>query len=177
MLPMTSTTTATFEVYSKKTELLSSKKIPAVTRVAACINEDTGVGPSIASGNQMCRPICADLPIAANKQNTQNTFKALTSCKSTCTFAVASMYVLAYAPTKVMSVVILNNVAIASNRKMSPILLITIAFMAALFACSREYQKLISKYEHIPIPSQPKKRTTKLAAHTRTIIKKVNNDK
>jgi hypothetical protein len=34
-----------------------------VTIVAACINADTGVGPSIASGNQVCNPICADLPI------------------------------------------------------------------------------------------------------------------
>ena len=39
-------------------------KIPAVTIVAACINADTGVGPSIASGNQVCSPNWADLPIA-----------------------------------------------------------------------------------------------------------------
>src|SRR6476660_6296748 len=37
---------------------------PAVTMVAAWIRALTGVGPSIASGNQVCKPSCADLPIA-----------------------------------------------------------------------------------------------------------------
>jgi hypothetical protein len=32
--------------------------------VAACNKALTGVGPSIASGNQTCKPICADLPNA-----------------------------------------------------------------------------------------------------------------
>jgi hypothetical protein len=48
---------------SNNAEHLIIKKIPAVTKVAACIKADTGVGPSIASGNQVCKPICADLPI------------------------------------------------------------------------------------------------------------------
>ena len=39
-------------------------KTPAVTMVAAWIRADTGVGPSIASGSQVCRPSWADLPIA-----------------------------------------------------------------------------------------------------------------
>ena len=37
---------------------------PAVTIVAAWIRAETGVGPSIASGNQVCNKNCADLPIA-----------------------------------------------------------------------------------------------------------------
>ena len=41
---------------------------PAVTMVAAWISAETGVGPSIASGNQVWRPSCADLPIAPNEQ-------------------------------------------------------------------------------------------------------------
>jgi hypothetical protein len=49
---------------SKRGEHLIIKKTPAVTIVAACISADTGVGPSIASGNQVCNPICADFPIA-----------------------------------------------------------------------------------------------------------------
>jgi hypothetical protein len=48
-----------------KYELLIIKKTPAVTIVAACNKALTGVGPSIASGNQVWNPICADLPIAA----------------------------------------------------------------------------------------------------------------
>ena len=37
-------------------ELLAIKNTPAVTMVAACIKADTGVGPSIASGNHVCNP-------------------------------------------------------------------------------------------------------------------------
>jgi len=57
--------------YSKIGEHRIIKKTPAVTIVAACINADTGVGPSIASGNQVCKPICADLPIAPTNKNKQ----------------------------------------------------------------------------------------------------------
>jgi len=37
---------------------------PAVTMVAAWIKAETGVGPSIASGSQMYKGICADFPHA-----------------------------------------------------------------------------------------------------------------
>ena len=49
---------------SKRGLILATKNTPAVTIVAACISADTGVGPSIASGNQVCKPNWADLPIA-----------------------------------------------------------------------------------------------------------------
>ena len=39
--------------YSNKGEHLETKNTPAVTMVAACINADTGVGPSIASANHV----------------------------------------------------------------------------------------------------------------------------
>ena len=52
---------------SKRNEHLIIKNTPAVTNVAAWIRADTGVGPSIASGSQICKPICADLPIAPKK--------------------------------------------------------------------------------------------------------------
>jgi len=55
--------------YSNMGEHLMIKKTPAVTIVAAWIKADTGVGPSIASGNHVCKPICADLPIAPIKSN------------------------------------------------------------------------------------------------------------
>ena len=50
--------------YSNKGEHFTIKKTPAVTIVAAWINAETGVGPSIASGNHVCNKNCADLPIA-----------------------------------------------------------------------------------------------------------------
>jgi hypothetical protein len=59
----------TVELYSIKGEVLINKYTPAVTIVAACIRADTGVGPSIAIGNQTCRPIWELLAIAPiNKQ-------------------------------------------------------------------------------------------------------------
>jgi len=54
-------------VSSNRVEHLISKNTPAVTIVAACNNAETGVGPSIASGNQVCKPNWADLPTAPTK--------------------------------------------------------------------------------------------------------------
>ena len=46
-------------------------KTPAATIVAAWINAETGVGPSIASGNQTCNGTCADLPMAPTNNKRQ----------------------------------------------------------------------------------------------------------
>ena len=54
---------------SNKGDMRATMKMPAVTIVAAWINAEIGVGPSIESGSQTCRGNCADLPIAPmNKQ-------------------------------------------------------------------------------------------------------------
>jgi len=66
---------------------------------------------------------------------------------------------------------------IAKTKPRSPTLLTSIAFIADLPACILLYQKLISKNEAKPIPSQPKNINTKLSAVTKTSIKKVNKDK
>ena len=55
---------------------------------------------------------------------------------------------------------------------MSPITLITNAFMPALVAVSRRYQKLISAYEAKPTKAQPTIRKTKLPARTSSSIEK-----
>jgi hypothetical protein len=52
------------------------------TIVAACNNDDTGVGPSIASANQVCKPTCADLPIAPINSRKSIRFSNLTSPKN-----------------------------------------------------------------------------------------------
>jgi hypothetical protein len=46
----------TVELYSISGLVRINKYTPAVTMVAACINALTGVGPSIAMGNQTCNP-------------------------------------------------------------------------------------------------------------------------
>src|SRR6202012_4610194 len=45
-------------------EQRQTRNTPAVTMVAAWIRADTGVGPSMASGNHVCRKNWADLPMA-----------------------------------------------------------------------------------------------------------------
>jgi hypothetical protein len=59
------------EAYSNKGDERAIKNTPAVTIVAACINAETGVGPSIASGNQVCNPNCADFPTAPTNKKKQ----------------------------------------------------------------------------------------------------------
>src|SRR6202051_1018131 len=49
----------------------ATMKIPAVTMVAAWINAEIGVGPSIESGSHTCSGTCADLPIAPMKRQMQ----------------------------------------------------------------------------------------------------------
>src|ERR1700704_4177699 len=49
----------------------ATKKTPAITMVAAWIRADTGVGPSIASGNQTYSGICALLPVAPTNSSRQ----------------------------------------------------------------------------------------------------------
>ena len=57
---------------------------------------------------------------------------------------------------------------------MSPILFTNNACIAALFAWRRVYQKLISRYDANPTPSQPKKSWSKFPEEININIKKVN---
>jgi len=52
-----------------------------------------------------------------------------------------------------------------------------IALIADLLACILVNQKLISKYEAKPMPSQPKNIISKLSAVINNNIKNVNNDR
>jgi hypothetical protein len=47
----------TVELYSNKGDERINRYTPAVTIVAACINAETGVGPSMAIGSHTWRPI------------------------------------------------------------------------------------------------------------------------
>ena len=57
--------------YSNRGEDRAIINTPAVTIVAACISAETGVGPSMASGNQVCNPNCADFPTHPINRRTQ----------------------------------------------------------------------------------------------------------
>lgn len=112
-----------------------SKKTPAVTIVAACIKAETGVGPSIASGNQVCRPICADLTTAAiTKKNaiistTRLSQNGISNCST------SNYKVLKTKKVKAMPV----------KKNKSPTLLTKKALVADLAAWARTVQKPISK--------------------------------
>ena len=66
------------EQNSKIIDNLIVKYIPAVTMVAAWINAETGVGPSIESGSQAWNIIWADFDITAIKIKTAIQFDILT---------------------------------------------------------------------------------------------------
>ena len=68
--PMNVTKASAPGAYSISGDMRAIRNTPAVTIVAAWIRAETGVGPSIASGSQVCRPICADLPIAPMNSST-----------------------------------------------------------------------------------------------------------
>ena len=59
--------------YSNSGEQRATRNTPAVTMVAAWISAETGVGPSIASGSQVCSRAAADLPIAPMNRRMQIT--------------------------------------------------------------------------------------------------------
>ena len=54
----------------------ATMKMPAVTMVAAWINAEMGVGPSMESGSHTCNGICADLPMAPINRQIQITVMA-----------------------------------------------------------------------------------------------------
>ncbi len=62
--PITITNDSAVSDSSNNGDMRATMKTPAVTMVAAWINAEIGVGPSIESGSQTCSGNCADLPIA-----------------------------------------------------------------------------------------------------------------
>jgi hypothetical protein len=71
----------------------------------------------------------------------------------------------------------LKQIKIPKAKPKSPIRFIRKAFRAAWLAALRVNQKLISKKEQSPTPSQPKNNCKKLSAVTNISIKKVKKDK
>ena len=71
--PTTSTTESAVSEYSNNGDIRATINIPAVTIVAAWINAEIGVGPSIESGSQTCSGAWADLPMAPIKRRMQIT--------------------------------------------------------------------------------------------------------
>ena len=69
--PTIATIVMTCGACSNSTAFRPTRYTPAVTIVAAWINAETGVGPSIASGSQTCSGICALFPVAPTNRSRQ----------------------------------------------------------------------------------------------------------
>ena len=142
------------------------RNTPAVTIVAAWMSADTGVGPAIASGSHTNRGSWALLPTAPTKSIT----------------AIAVAVVVARSPwiaAPLMVAKLIDPTApkarnIATMKPQSPTRLVTNAFLPALAASSRVNQNEISRYEHVPTPSHPRKVTTRFSPSTSTSIEKAN---
>ena len=143
-----------------------SRNTPPVTIVAAWISADTGVGPSMASGSHRYSGSCALLPAAPINSS----------------IAIAEAVDAASSPVSALSLsteydsepTAENDRNIASMTPQSPTRLVTNAFLPAVAADSRECQKAISRYEHVPTPSQPRNVTSRFSPSTSSVIENTN---
>ena len=69
--PMKMTKVCASGASSNSGDSRATMNTPAVTMVAAWISAETGVGPSMASGSQVCSRNCADLPMAPMNSSRQ----------------------------------------------------------------------------------------------------------
>src|SRR5690349_22393874 len=76
--PITMTNDSAVSDNSNSGDMRATMKMPAVTMVAAWINAEIGVGPSIESGSHTCSGTCADLPMAPMNKHTQMSVSAFT---------------------------------------------------------------------------------------------------
>jgi hypothetical protein len=120
--------------YSNIGEERNITKTPAVTIVAACIKAETGVGPSIASGNQVCKPNCADLPTAPINNNKDIQVILSTDNPKNIKLSLKKRGTVLKIIAKSKEEKTENIRAIPKDKPKSPILFTIIAFMAALFA-------------------------------------------
>ena len=123
-----------FGASSNNGDSRATMKTPAVTMVAAWISAETGVGPSIASGNQVCSRNCADLPIAPMNSRRQVSVSA-SACQPKKSMVLP---VSAGAPAKIVSKSVepisMKIAKMPSANPKSPTRLTTKALIAAAFA-------------------------------------------
>ena len=106
--------------------------------VAAWISAETGVGPSIASGNQACSGTWPDLPQAPSSSSSAMTVTVPGDCS-------ASSPIRANTPPNETVPISLNIRKMASARPTSPTRFMMNAFLAAVAAAGRSDQKPISR--------------------------------
>ncbi len=118
---------------------------PAVTMVAAWISAETGVGPSMASGSQVCSRNCADLPIAPMNSSRQISVSA-SACKLRKSKVLpARSGAWAKIVSKSIEPISMKTAKMPSEKPKSPTRLTTKALIAAALASGFWYQKPISR--------------------------------
>src|SRR6476620_2831221 len=112
--------------------------------VAAWINAETGVGPSIASSSQDCSGTWADLPQAPSRRSRPNTVAVV----------ALALGIPEFTARKADEPKVASISMIAIDSPMSPTRFTTNAFLAAVAALGLCCQKPISRYDARPTPSQ-----------------------
>ena len=131
--------------YSNSGEQRTTMKIPAVTMVAAWISAETGVGPSMASGNQVCRPSWADLPIAPRNSRRVITVRMSSSLPRKLNVLPAIPGAASNTVSKLIELNTRKMATIPSANPKSPTRLTMKALIAAALALGRSYQNPIKK--------------------------------
>ena len=143
--PTTVTTVCAVGLASNIGDSRHTMNTPAVTMVAAWISAETGVGPSIASGSQVCSPNCADLPIAPTNNSKQ--IVVITSTRAPRNEKVAPAWPGTAARIASSETVpnTMNVAKIPSEKPKSPTRLTTNALIAAALALGLWYQNPINR--------------------------------
>jgi hypothetical protein len=123
----------------------ATRNTPAVTMVAAWISAETGVGPSMASGSQVCSRNCADLPIAPMNSSRQITVSVPSTFQPRKVHGLAGAGRLAAKITSNSMEPKMKTAKMPSAKPKSPTRLTTNALMAAALADGFLYQKPISR--------------------------------
>jgi hypothetical protein len=143
--PMIPTTASAVGAYSNIGERRATIKTPAVTIVAAWIRAETGVGPSIASGSQVCSGIWADFPIAPMNSRMQARGRLSTCQLRNSILAPTTLGALPNTVPKSSEPKIVNTAKMPRAKPKSPTRLTTKALIAAALAEGRSYQNPINR--------------------------------
>src|SRR5438874_10035995 len=118
-------------------EQRQTRNTPAVTMVAAWIRAETGVGPSMASGSQVCNPSWADLPMAPTNSSRQAVSSAGTDLPRNMKWAAAMSGALAKISLKLTEPLSIQTAKMPSAKPKSPTRLTMNALIAAALADGR----------------------------------------
>ncbi len=144
--------------------------MPATTMVAAWISADTGVGPAMASGSQVCRMNWPDLDmIAATRQQAATSRAVWLMVPSRAAVLISRMSKVPPAAQ--------NSVITPTIRPTSPTRLVMNALSAASLLAFSSHQWPISTKEQTPTSSHMTMSWSVVLAMTRPSIDAVNRDR